>query len=85
MSPVDFSAEVLCCPETHQDLEPMDSEELAALNEAIRRGEVRADDEQVIERILDAGLRRADGAYVYPVRRGIPNLLLSDRICWPQQ
>lgn len=80
MSSVDQMTELYCCPETQQPLEVLDDERLEQLNEAIRAGELQSDGGEAVERTLDAGLVRQDGAYVYPVRDGVPDLLPSDRI-----
>lgn len=73
-------SEIYRCPQTQQALVELDEARLAKLNEAIRDGEVTDDAGSVVEETLEAGLVREDGAYVYAVRAGVPNLLLSDRI-----
>lgn len=70
----------LRCPETRQSLELMGGEQLESLNDAIRAGDLQADGGGDIERPFDAGLVREDGRFIYPVRDGVPNLLLADRI-----
>lgn len=68
------------CPETHQPLSALDKERLNALNEAVRDGTLRDHAGNTVQQIMDAGLLREDGAVVYPIRDGVPNLLLDDRI-----
>ena len=69
---------LLCCPESHQPLRPASAAELAALNERIRAGTVRNHAGQPVSEALEAGLLREDGRVVYPVRRGLPILLIAE-------
>jgi uncharacterized protein YbaR (Trm112 family) len=72
--------DILCCPETKQDLRLAGSEELRDLNLAIGRGAVRdAQGRSVTESVEDA-LVRTDGLRAYPVRGGIPVLLLDEAL-----
>lgn len=72
--------DILCCPETRQDLRLVGSEELRAINLAIGRGEVRdAQGRPVTEAVEDA-LARVDGIRAYPVRGGIPVLLVDEAL-----
>ncbi len=80
MARLQVMTEIYRCPETHQPLEELDEARLAELNEAIGNGELTDDSGEPVEESLAAGLVREDGAYVYPVRNGFPNLLISDRI-----
>jgi uncharacterized protein YbaR (Trm112 family) len=70
----------LRCPESRQQLERLPNDRLRELNDAIAEGETLTEDGRPVQRPLDAGLVREDGRYVYPVRDGVPNLLLDDRI-----
>ncbi len=80
MASAETLSELLRCPETHQALSPLDASELEELNEAIRNGELTNEAGESVEETLDEGLVREDGTIVYPVRDGVPNLLLNDRI-----
>src|SRR6266849_1508757 len=59
---------LLCCPETHQELRPADRALLEELNKKIVAGELRNRIGRPISEKLDEGLVRADGGLLYPVR-----------------
>lgn len=56
------------------------AQELASLNERIRGGALRNRAGQPVSEPLDAGLLREDGKAIYPVRRGLPILLVAEAI-----
>lgn len=58
---------ILCCPETRQPLREASQKELAAAR--LRAGED-----------FGAGLVREDGKVLYPVREGIPVLIVDQGI-----
>ena len=68
----------LCCPETHQPLRPASAELLHALNERIRSGGLRNRSGQLLAEPCEGGLLREDGTALYPVRRGLPILLVAE-------
>ena len=70
----------LRCPETTQRLDFLGADALETLNARIDDGELSADDGRPVTRRLQAALVREDGRYAYPIRDGLPNLLISDRI-----
>jgi uncharacterized protein YbaR (Trm112 family) len=78
MDPELFS--ILCCPETHQPLRPAPAELLESLNERIRQGNVRNRSDRAITETCEAGLLRQDGQALYPVRGGLPILLVAEAI-----
>ncbi len=67
--------DVLCCPVTKQPVRAMKRDELKALNDRIAAGEVRYQDDTVIESPLDEGLITANEERVYRVDDGIPVML----------
>ena len=71
---------VLCCPETHQSLALADSRLLDELNQKIGSGAVRSRGGRVIMEQLTEGLVRADGKILYPIRQGIPVMLIDEGI-----
>jgi uncharacterized protein YbaR (Trm112 family) len=72
--------EILCCPETHQPLTVAEASVVEQLNGQIAAGEVRNRGGQTVSEKLDGGLVRADGKYLYPVRRDIPIMLVDEAI-----
>lgn len=70
--------EILCCPQTRQDLRLAEAQELSELNAAIGRGAVVDAQGRVVKRPIEAALVRQDGKRAYPVRDGIPVLLVED-------
>jgi len=71
---------MLVCPETHQPLREAEGALLAKVNEAIRAGKVsNRSGSQVAEPLTEA-LIRQDGKILYPVREGIPVLLVDEGI-----
>ncbi len=70
--------EILACPETHQPLRVANGEELAVLNGRISAGELKNVGGGAVSETVVAGLIREDGAIVYPIRDGIPVLLIDE-------
>ncbi len=71
---------ILVCPETKQTLKLADARVLDRLNLAVTEGRLRnRAGEQVKERLRE-GLVREDGRVLYPVREGIPVMLLDEAI-----
>ncbi|MCD0461464.1 hypothetical protein [Roseiconus lacunae] len=68
------------CPISGQTLHPIEPEVLAALNEKISRREVRDRSDQLVEEGLQGGLVSESGEYLYPVRGGIPSLVIDSVI-----
>lgn len=72
--------EILCCPKTKQDLRELDDRELSELNAAIARGAVDDEQGKPVKRLVEAALVRKDGKRAYPVRDGIPVLLVEEAL-----
>ena len=72
--------EILCCPETHQDLRPAESALLDSLNRQIASGTLKNRAGQPVKEKIDGGLIRADGKFVYPIRQNIPVMLIDEAI-----
>jgi uncharacterized protein YbaR (Trm112 family) len=70
--------EILCCPQTRQDLRLAEAQELSELNAAISRGIVVDAQGRSVKRPIEAALVRQDGLRAYPVRDGIPVLLVDE-------
>jgi len=71
---------ILCCPETHQSLQPAHPTMMQHLNERIRAGQLHARGGKPVTQPCDAGLVREDGQFLYPVRHNIPILLIDEAL-----
>ncbi|GAB4196118.1 MAG: hypothetical protein Tsb002_29200 [Wenzhouxiangellaceae bacterium] len=67
--------DIVCCPETHAPLRPLDKKRLARLNQAITAGEITNVDHQPCKEALSEALITQDDKLIYPVSDGIPHLL----------
>lgn len=70
--------EILACPETHQPLRVASREELGALNGKISGGDQKNVGGEAVTEVVEAGLVREDGTILYPIRDGIPVLLVDE-------
>ncbi len=74
---------LLCCPETHQDLRLAEPALLDQFNHQIAAGTLKNRAGQTVTEQLDGGLVRADGKVLYPIRQGIPVMLVDEAIPLP--
>ncbi|MHC1763685.1 MAG: Trm112 family protein [Verrucomicrobiia bacterium] len=72
--------EILCCPESHQSLAVAEPALVEKLNAQIAAGQLANRGGGVIREKIDGGFVRADGKILYPIRRGIPVLLIQEGI-----
>jgi uncharacterized protein YbaR (Trm112 family) len=70
----------LRCPETHQKLALADETLLAKINEQIEAGAVQNRSGARVSQKLEAALVREDGKVVYPIRNGLPIMLVMEAI-----
>lgn len=75
--------EILACPATYQSLAEAPAELVARLNTAIRAGGVKNVGGEALTAPLEAGLVRKDGGLVYPIKDGIPVLLVNEGVPVP--
>jgi uncharacterized protein YbaR (Trm112 family) len=75
---------LLVCPETHQDVTLATSGEIALLNEAILKGQVRTAKGNPVDQPVEGALIRIDRAIAYPIRDGIPVMLVAEGLSIPQ-
>ena len=73
----------LCCPETHAGLAAADPKLVQTLNEQIGAGQLRNRAGQLVTEPIDVGLIRSDGRCLYPIRHGIPVMLIDEAIALP--
>ena len=76
--------DIVCCPVTHQPLKPLPESELTRLNRLIERQEIRNRDGEVVNTVVEQALATRDGRLAYPVRDGIPVLLMEQGIALVQ-
>ena len=74
---------LLVCPETHQDVALATPVEIDRLNEAIRLGQVRTVKGNPVEEPVEGALIRQDRAVAYPIRDGIPVMLVTEGLSLP--
>jgi uncharacterized protein YbaR (Trm112 family) len=71
---------ILACPETKEPVALADQALIDDLNRRIERGEVVNRGGKKVEKKIDAGLVRQDGAYLYPIEDDIPIMLIDEAI-----
>lgn len=72
--------DILVCPETRAPLRMANDDLLRAINQGVGRGAVRNRRGDVLTEPVTAGLVREDGALLYPIRDGIPIMLIDEAI-----
>ena len=71
---------ILCCPETHQTVRSAETAVIDELNRQIAAGTLKNRAGQLVQEKIEGGLTRADGKFLYPVRRNIPVMLVDEGI-----
>jgi uncharacterized protein YbaR (Trm112 family) len=74
---------LLRCPETGQRVALASGEILDTLLEHQKQGVLRHASGKLVKSVPEAGLLRADGRRVFPIRDGIPILLADEAIDIP--
>ena len=70
---------ILACPETKKNLVLADDKIIAKVNAAIAQGNVRNRSKEKISDKIDGGLfREGDNKSLYPIKNGIPILLVEE-------
>lgn len=72
--------EILCCPETKEDVHLISVADVDKVNAAIQQGKVRKRSGKPETETITGGLLRVDGKYLYPVREDIPIMLIDEAI-----
>ena len=72
--------DILCCPESKQNVLMASAEILANINQGIQAGNVKNKAGEVISETIDEALISEDGKRLYPVRHGIPVMLIDESI-----
>ena len=71
---------ILCCPETHQAVRLAEPAIINKLNDQIVAGTLKNQAGQPVQEKIEGGLIRADGKFLYPIRRNIPVMLMDEAI-----
>jgi uncharacterized protein YbaR (Trm112 family) len=72
--------EILVCPETKTPVQLADSILVQRLNRAIEGGRLTNRGGQRVAERIDGGLVREDGKLLYPIRDGIPVMLIDEAL-----
>ena len=72
--------DILCCPETKQDIALVDDSVIKKINSSIKAGSLKNRGGETIKEPIDAGLLREDRKYLYPIREDIPIMLIDEGI-----
>jgi len=72
--------EILCCPETHQEVRRADGDLIQRLNGRIATGGLHNRAGQVVTGPIEEGLIRSDEKFLYPVRHNVPIMLVDEAI-----
>ncbi len=76
--------DILCCPETKQDVKLVEGDVIAKINAKIKAGALKNRGGEVVKEQIDAGLLREDKKYLYPIREDIPIMLIDEAIPFEQ-
>jgi len=71
---------ILCCPETHQEVRLAEPAVTDKLNAQITAGALKNRAGQLVQERIEGGLIRADGRFLYPIRRNMPVMLVDEGI-----
>jgi uncharacterized protein YbaR (Trm112 family) len=74
---------LLVCPATHQDVTLATAEDIAMINAAIGEGRVKNVGGSTVEQPVQGALIRVDRAIAYPIRDGIPVMLVAEGLILP--
>lgn len=80
MLDLEQSLSLFRCPVTGAPLEPASADSIDELNQKIARGDLRDVSGTPVDDPLEGALRPEGADFVYPVRDGIPNFLIDERL-----
>lgn len=72
--------DILCCPETKEDVFLANEELINKINDAINAGKLNNRNGDKVSEKIDGGLLRADKKYLYPIREDIPIMLIEEAL-----
>ncbi|MBH15812.1 MAG: hypothetical protein CME30_00840 [Gemmatimonadetes bacterium] len=71
---------ILVCPQTQQSLTAANTEVLDQINSAISAGTLTNKQGALVTEYLQEALMTQDGSLLYPIREGIPVMLIDESI-----
>ena len=72
--------DILCCPETKEEVALADAALITRINAKIAAGSVKNRSGQSVTEKIDSGLVRKDQKYLYPIREDIPIMLIDEAL-----
>ncbi len=72
--------DMLCCPETKEDVSLAEGGLIEALNRKVETGQLKNRGGEIVKEKMDSGLVRADRKVLYPIREDIPIMLIDEAI-----
>jgi len=72
--------DILCCPETKEDVALADQALIDRINSRISAGGIKNRAGQPVSEKIDGGLMRKDQKYIYPIREDIPIMLIDEAL-----
>ena len=72
--------DILACPENKTSVKEAEMQIIQNINEQIEKGLLKNRKGEVVSEIIEGGLVREDGKYLYPIRNGIPVMLIDESI-----
>ncbi|MBD3316315.1 MAG: hypothetical protein GF344_11055 [Chitinivibrionales bacterium] len=76
--------DILCCPETKQEVRYVEGEPIKKINERIKTGTLKNRGGDTVKEPIHAGLLREDRKYLYPIREDIPIMLIDEAIAFEE-
>ena len=71
---------ILCCPETKQEITLIEGEVIDKINKRIKEGALKNRGGEILKESIDSGLLREDRKFLYPIREDIPIMLIDEAI-----
>jgi uncharacterized protein YbaR (Trm112 family) len=70
--------DILCCPETKQDVFLINDELINKINNLISEKKIKMRNGELAEGEINGGFIREDKKYIYPIKEDIPIMLIDE-------